>query len=91
MSEREEETLEVVGSLQQPQLGRSIDIYRKELTRWLLALLAGTIFLEGVLAETAMLTGHDFSTVRDVSRDVILPEAGLLGTVIGYYFGVRSR
>jgi hypothetical protein len=87
----EEETLEVVGNLQQPHLSHSIDLYREELAGWMFALFAGTALLEGVLAVTAMLTGHDFSTVRDVARDLILPEASLLGTVMGHYFGVRGR
>jgi hypothetical protein len=91
MSDREPETLEIAGQLQQPHLGRSIDIYREKLTSRLIALFAGTVLLESIIAETAMITSHDFSTVREVVRDIIPAEVSLLGTAIGYYFGVRKK
>ena len=86
----EPELLEVSGNLEQPQVGRSIDVYREKLTNRLLYLFAATIVLDFGLAAIDALTGHPFADVRDVLRDVIPAETGLLGAAIGYYFGERA-
>jgi hypothetical protein len=91
VNEKDPELLEIAGALKYPHVGRSIDVYREQLTNRLLALFGGTVLIDVIMAGIATFTGHDFSAAREVIRDVIPAETGLLGAAIGYYFGARGR
>jgi hypothetical protein len=86
----EPELLAVSERLERPELGRSIDHFREQLTTRLLWVFGGTIGGEVMLAGIAAFTGHDTSAIRDIMRDVIPAETGLLGLAIGYYFGEKA-
>jgi hypothetical protein len=89
--EQQPEVLAVPEQLEQPELGRSIDLVRERLTTQLLWVFIGTIASEVVFAGIAMLTGHDVTPLREALHDVIPAETGLLGAAIGYYFGEKAR
>ncbi len=87
---KEAETLEVAGRLEQPEIGRRIDFFREKLTSRLLWLFGGTVVLDVAVSGIASATGHDVSGFRDILREVLPAETGLLGAAIGYYFGERA-
>ena len=89
--QRPPEILAVPEQLEQPEIGRSIDLFRERLTTRLLWVFVGTIGAEVAFAGVAMLTGHDVSPLRETLHDVVPAETGLLGAAIGYYFGERAR
>ena len=66
-------------------------MFRQSLTHWLLIIFAGTLGGELLLGLVGANMKLDLSAVRDPLHDATVAEIGILGIVIGFYFGERRR